>query len=75
MFATDRNSRPKVFCEKGVLENFAIFAGKHLCWSLFLIMLQALGTDCNFNKKYVHHRSFSVSVAKCLKNIYFEEHL
>ena len=25
----------------GVLKNFAIFTGKHLCWSLFLIKLQA----------------------------------
>ena len=26
---------------KGVLKNFAIFTGKHLCWSFFLIKLQA----------------------------------
>ena len=25
----------------GVYKNFAIFTGKHLCWSLFLIKLQA----------------------------------
>ena len=30
-----RNSRPVVFCEKGVLRNFAKFTGKHLCQSLF----------------------------------------
>ena len=30
-----RNSRPEVLCEKGVLENFTKFAGKHLCQSLF----------------------------------------
>ena len=29
-----RGNRPKVFCKKGVLENFAKFTGKHLCWSL-----------------------------------------
>ena len=29
--------------EKGVLRNFANFTGKHLCWSLFLIELQAFG--------------------------------
>ena len=28
--------------KKGVLKNFTIFTGKHLCWSLFLIKLQAL---------------------------------
>ena len=26
-----------MFFEIGVLKNFAIFKGKHLCWSLFLI--------------------------------------
>ena len=35
-----RGSRPEVFCEKGVLRNFAKFTGKHLCQSLFLIKLQ-----------------------------------
>ena len=29
--------------KKAVLKNFAIFTGKQLCWSLFLIKLQALG--------------------------------
>ena len=28
---------PEVFYKKYVLKNFAIFTGKHLCWSLFLI--------------------------------------
>ena len=31
---------PDVFIKKAVLNNFPIFAGKHLCWSLFLIKLQ-----------------------------------
>ena len=30
----NRNSRPDVFCEKGVLRNFAKFTGKHLCPNL-----------------------------------------
>ena len=30
-----RSSCPEVFCEKGVLRNFAKFTGKHLCQSLF----------------------------------------
>ena len=33
--SNDRSSRPDVFCEKGVLRNFAKFTGKHLCQSLF----------------------------------------
>ena len=32
----NRNSDPEVFCEKGVLRNFAKFTGKQLCQSLFL---------------------------------------
>ena len=32
----NRNSCPEVFCEKGVLRNFAKLTGKHLCQSLFL---------------------------------------
>ena len=34
-------SRLKVFCKKGVLRNFSKFTGKHQCWSVFLIKLQA----------------------------------
>ena len=30
---------PKVFYKKAVIKNFAIFTGKHLCWSLFLIQI------------------------------------
>ena len=30
----------EVFCEKGVLRNFAKFSGKQLCQSLFLINFQ-----------------------------------
>ena len=32
-----RYIRPEVFCQKGVLRNFAKFIGKHLCQSLFLV--------------------------------------
>ena len=31
----------EIFCENGVLKNFPKFTGKRLCWSLFLIKLQA----------------------------------
>ena len=36
-------SRPELFCEKGVLRNFAKFTGKQLCQSLCLITLQDWG--------------------------------
>ena len=34
------NDRSQMFLETGVLKSFAIFTGKDLCWSLFLIKLQ-----------------------------------
>ena len=36
-----QKQRPEVFFKKGVLKNFASLTEKHLCWSLFLIKLQA----------------------------------
>ena len=35
-----RSSRPEKFRKNGVLENFAIFIGKHLCRNLILVKLQ-----------------------------------
>ena len=37
---TIRSSRSQMFFEIGVLKNFAMFKGKHLCRSLFFIKLQ-----------------------------------
>ena len=44
----------------GVLKNFVIFTGKHLCWSLFLIKLQA----CKFIEKRLQHWCFPLHVKK-----------
>ena len=41
LFNTSRSSYSQMFFEIGVLKNFAIFTGKYLCWTLFLIKLQA----------------------------------
>ena len=54
----------KLFCEKGVLRNFANFTGKHLCWSFFLIELQEV---CSFIKKRLRHRCFPEEFTKFLK--------
>ena len=43
--------------KKLVLKNFAIFTGKHLCWSISLIKL----------KKTIQHRCFPVNIAKILR--------
>ena len=49
-----RSSRSQMFFKVDVFKNFAIFTGKHLCWSLFLIKLQAF-------------RCFPVNIAKFLR--------
>ena len=36
-----RSSRPEGFCKISVLKNFPKLTGNYLCWSLFLINLQA----------------------------------
>ena len=51
----------KMFFEIGVLKNFAIFRGKHLCWILLLIKLQA--------------GNFPVNIAKFLRTPFFIKHL
>ena len=38
-----KSSRPEVFYNKGVLENFAKFTGKHLCQSLFFSKVADVG--------------------------------
>ena len=45
-FLIIRNSRPEVFCKKGVLRNFAKFTGKHLCQNLFFNKVACL--SCEF---------------------------
>ena len=56
------------------LQNIAIFIGKHLCWSLFLIRLQAF-QDCNFIKMRLQHRCFPVNIAKFLRTTFFIKHV
>ena len=42
LLKSHRSSRPEVLCERGVLENFAKFTGKHLCQSLFFNKVRGL---------------------------------
>ena len=61
-----KEAATEVFYKKAVLKNLTMFTGKPLCWSLFLIKLQAkrpatlFKRDCN---------------TEVFQNIYFEEHL
>ena len=48
-----------------ITKNFANFAGKHLCWSLFLIKLQTFSAL----------QTFSFEICKVFKNTYLEEYL
>ena len=54
----------QMFFKIGVLKNFANFTVKHLCWSLFLIKLQA--------KKRLQHRCCPVVFAKFLRTSLFK---
>ena len=47
------------------LKIFAMFTGKRLCWSLFLIKL----------KKRLQHRLFALNIAKCLRFPLLKKHL
>ena len=64
-----RSSRPTVFCEKGVLRNFAKFTGKHLCQSLFF------NKFLFFIKKETLAQTFSCEFYEISKNTFFTEHL
>ena len=54
-----RNSRPEVFCKKGVLRNFSKFAGKHLCQSLSFNKVAVL-RPATLLKKGLSYRYFPV---------------
>ena len=60
---TFRSSHRRLY-QKAAFKNFAISTGKHLCWSLTLIKLQA----CNFIKSRLQYRCFHVKLTK-----FFEE--
>ena len=42
LYQNDKSSHQRCSIKKAVLNNFAIFIGKHLCWSIYLIKLHTL---------------------------------
>ena len=60
---------PEVFCEKGVLRNFAKFTGKHVCPFDKVEGLR----PANLLKKRLWHRCFPVNFAKFLRTPFFTE--
>ena len=65
----NRSSRPEVFCERGVLKNFAKCTGKHLCESLFLN--KVAGDACNVIKKETLAQVFSWEFCEISENTFF----
>ena len=49
---TTQKQPPKVFYKKDALKYSAVFTGKHLCWSLFLIKLKAFSFATLLNRDY-----------------------
>ena len=68
---TFKKQPPEVFYKKAVLKNFAIFRGKTLCWSLFLI--NVAGHPATLNETPT--QAFSCGYCKIFQNIFFEEHI
>ena len=63
------NSRLQMFFKIGILKNFPIFAGKHLCWSLILIKLQVLSPTTLLKKD--SNAGVFCEICKILKNAFF----
>ena len=60
----DRSSHPNVLFQKRYsFKKFAVFIGKHLCWSLFFNIIAVLKV-CNLIKKQLQHRCFPVNITK-----------
>ena len=68
-----RKDHRRCSVKKGVLKKFANFIGKHLCWSQFLIKLQALepATLLKINSS----TDTSCAICGIFKNTYLGEHL
>ena len=63
----NRGSPFQMFFKIGAVKNFTNFIGKQLCWSIFLIKLQAW--------RLRDTGVFSVKFAKFLRTIFFRNHL
>ena len=61
-----------MFFKMGAFKNFVYFTGKHLCWSFFLIKLQALRSGTLLKKTAT--RCFPVKFAN-LRTPFFTEQL
>ena len=68
-----KSSRSQMFF-KIYVKNLAMFTGKYLCWSYFLIQLQGCRTAILLERDLTT-QVLSCEYCKIFKNTYFEEHL
>ena len=61
-----RSSRSQISLKLGVLKILAIFTGRHLFWSLFLIMLQALSITLGNIREPSGFLMFSAGIHRAL---------
>ena len=71
-FQNFRSSHSQMFFKISVLKYLAIFPGKHLCLSLFLIKLQTWGTVTLLKRDST--QVFSCEYYQIFKNAFFTEH-
>ena len=64
-----KSSGSKMIFKISALKNFENFTGKHLCWSLFLIKLQAFRLYYSKTPTQV----FSCKISKIFKNTFFSQ--
>ena len=74
LLSNTRNSRPEVFCKKGVLRNFAKFTGKHRCQTLFFNKVAGL-IPATLLKKSLWHKFFTVNFVNFLRTPILTEYL
>ena len=67
-----RSSLSQMYFKMGVLKNFAIFTGKHLCQSLFFNKVAGLKPQaCDFIKKETLAQVFSCKYCETFKSSFF----
>ena len=65
-----RSSHRSCFIKNGVLQIFAKFTGKQLCWNLFFNQVVDL-RPAVLLKKRLQHRCFPVNLAKSLRTLFY----
>ena len=58
-----------MFYEKAALKTFALITGKHLCWSLFLVVLQAFRA-ATLLKRYSNTSAFLILMEIFLNHLF-----